>query len=223
MEICFLVDIALFLVVVTLIALKLFGSNALYVMAIGCAIAGNVYNIDTLSMNLWGMVFGIDSIAYTVFIFCVFLMQWKYGKKDAFTLTYCTIGSICLTGLFRFVADWISVGIDTHIIWGFLSYLVSAFATFIAILVCSAIYERLKIKLKSVINLILYVIIGNFINSFVYFGLMALFTLTISTNLTATLFGSYIGKTIALVICLIAFIIYEKKFSEKEVKGENNE
>lgn len=208
MEIIYLIGLAIFLCVITAVTFKLFNTNALYVIAIGCAVASNVYNISELSIYLWGLQFGIDSIAYTYFVFCVFLMQFYYGKKDAVVLTFCTVGSICLTGLFAFVSDWIATGIDSNMVWGFVSYIVSAVATYIAMNISGMVLEKLKNKINVVINLLIFILIASLINSFIYFGLMSIITLSITTNLLPMLLGSYIGKVMAIIFCLCSYGLY---------------
>ena len=57
--------------IIFVIARKMFGKNALFVIGIGSVIGANLYNANDFPIAIGNLVFGIDSIIYTLFVFSI--------------------------------------------------------------------------------------------------------------------------------------------------------
>ena len=151
MELLILALFCIILVVAFVVGYKLFNTSACYVMGIGGVVSANVYNIGNYNIVVGGLTFGVDSIIYTIAIFCIAVILADYGKKAALTLTYTYIASIFLTAVTDFIVKWVTVGFGADIVWGLYSYMASIVATFIAIFVCLQIF---KVTLLCFLNIV---------------------------------------------------------------------
>ena len=79
------------------VALKIFPKDASFTIAIGAVIGANIYNSSAYPIEIGGLVFGIDSIVYTIFAFCLLFMYIFYGKKDMKVVLYTSMFSIFFT------------------------------------------------------------------------------------------------------------------------------
>lgn len=211
MNFLFLVGIAIFCVTAIVLGLKWFGKDALYVLAFGLAIGSNVYNIGNYGFYIGDYLFGIDSIIYTMFVFCVILAYLKYGVATAKNLVISIMCSIMLTGLLQFVASWVSVGFSSGIVWGLVSFALSAIATGVAIWVALVLFKLFyDHKCPSVLNVFIFFVIVTLLNSIIYFGGVAVFN-QLTFDLVNVLTASYIGKLFATLLCLGVYSIFYKK------------
>lgn len=209
MDFLFLVLTAFIVYTALIISHKFFKIDALFVLGIGCAIGANIFNINSYPVTVGNLIFGIDSIIYTLFIFSTLLAYIYYGKKQAWKLIYSVMFSILLTATLQFVASWATTGYIEDITWNFLSYIASIIATYIAILSIFNLFEFLKNKsLNIYINLSIAIIVASIVNSMLYFGLISAF-LGISENFAVQLAGSYIGKGMCIAFSLVSFKLIE--------------
>ena len=182
-----------------------FKKDALFVFAIGCVIASNIYNIGSYPIIVGDITFGLDSVLYSVFIFCILLAYINHGKKDAMIITYTAMASIMLTAVINFIAIWASSGVaDNNIMWNFLSYLFSVLGTYLAITLMIKVIQKIP---YNYLKIIIGIIIASIINSLVYFGLISIATFSIDTSLLSTLAGSYLGKFMSMAFALISYLL----------------
>lgn len=205
MSFLFLPFIAFILFGLLIIGYHFFKKDALFVFAIGCIIASNIYNIGTYPLQVGSFTFGVDSVLYTVFVFCILLAYIDFGKKDAMTITYTAMASTTLTAIINFIALWATSGvIGENITWSLISYIFSVIGTYIAIVIMIKCIEKLK---NNYLKIFVGILVASIINSIVYFGLIALATLSIETNFLGNLLGSYLGKFMTLLFTFIAYSI----------------
>ena len=141
MDFLFLVLTAVLVFAILIVSNRFWGKDALFVVGIGCAIGSNIYNVGDYGIVIGNLVFGIDSVIYTVFVFVVLLCLKNYDEKSAFTLLYSAMGSIMLSALLVFIASWASAGFASNLIWGFVSYLISVIATFAALFITIKLFK----------------------------------------------------------------------------------
>ncbi len=192
-----------------------FKKDALYVLGIGAAVSSNVYNVGSYGITEGGIVWGIDAIIYALFVFCIIVACKDFDRKSAMAITYSSIGGIMLTAFFDFMAKWMSAGFAEDLIWGFVSYAVSAVATFLGVYIALLVYDKLRDKVYSWFNMGLCMLIIEIINSLVYFGIMAIIG-GLGDNFGITLAGSYIVKVIGLIFFVGVYYIYEI-FNKKRI------
>ncbi|HIV01448.1 MAG TPA: hypothetical protein IAA62_02710 [Candidatus Caccopulliclostridium gallistercoris] len=226
MDFLFLVLTAVLVFVILIVSNRFWGKDALFVVGIGCAIGSNIYNVGDYGIVIGNLVFGIDSVIYTVFVFVVLLCLKNYDEKSAFTLLYSAMGSIMLSALLVFIASWASAGFASNLIWGFVSYLISVIATFAALFTTIKLFKYFEGKnLNVYLNFLINVLIASFINSLIYFGAVAIIS-GFEENFLGQLGASYIGKLMSTAFSLLTYFICTKlpykKIDENDNQIEKN-
>lgn len=226
MDFLFLVLTAVLVFVILIVSNRFWGKDALFVVGIGCAIGSNIYNVGDYGIVIGNLVFGIDSVIYTVFVFVVLLCLKNYDEKSAFTLLYSAMGSIMLSALLVFIASWASAGFASNLIWGFVSYLISVIATFAALFITIKLFKYFEGKnLNVYLNFLINVLIASVINSLIYFGAVAIIS-GFEENFLGQLGASYIGKLMSTAFSLLTYFICTKlpykKIDENDNQIEKN-
>lgn len=225
MEFLFLVALALVCYVAFFFGYKYFKKDAIFVLAIGGVVSSNIYHIGAYPIAVGEFVFGLDSVIYTLFIFCIMFVAIKYSKKEALALTYTSVASILFTAIIQFLASWAVEGIVRGVVWGLVSFVVSAISTLLAVYLALFIAEKLKGKLNGALIIALGVVLVSVINSFLYYGAVFLFDGEL-LNFGMILASSYIGKALSLVMGIVTYFIVlacEKRSERKRglEKAEN--
>lgn len=221
MDFLFLVLTAVLVFVILIVSNRFWGKDALFVVGIGCAIGSNIYNVGDYGIVIGNLVFGIDSVIYTVFVFVVLLCLKNYDEKSAFTLLYSAMGSIMLSALLVFIASWASAGFASNLIWGFVSYLISVIATFVALFTTIKLFKYFESKnLNVYLNFLINVLIASFINSLIYFGTVAIIS-GFEENFLGQLGASYIGKLMSTAFSLLTYFICTKLPYKKINENDN--
>lgn len=211
MNITILIIIALLCFGATTVFRHISDSKTLISVAIGCAINSNIYNSVSMPIKFAGMVFGIDSVLYTLFMFTVIVKAKDYSIAEAKDMTISTIIAILVSALIEFSAVWSFSGIDRSELNRTASYLLSALGTFAGIwtmLWCFRIFEEKKINIY--LTFAVGVIIASLINSSIYFCGIAVVQGDFSSILSPALTGSYVGKLASTVLGLICYYINTK-------------
>lgn len=221
MDFLFLILTAVLVFVILIVSNRFWGKDALFVVGIGCAIGSNIYNVGDYGIVIGNLVFGIDSVIYTVFVFVVLLCLKNYDEKSAFTLLYSAMGSIMLSALLVFIASWASAGFASNLIWGFVSYLISVIATFVALFTTIKLFKYFEGKnLNVYLNFLINVLIASFINSLIYFGAVAIIS-GFEENFLGQLGASYIGKLMSTAFSLLTYFICTKLPYKKIDENDN--
>ena len=221
MDFLFLVLTAVLVFVILIVSNRFWGKDALFVVGIGCAIGSNIYNVGDYGIVIGNLVFGIDSVIYTVFVFVVLLCLKNYDEKSAFTLLYSAMGSIMLSAILVFIASWASAGFASNLIWGFVSYLISVIATFAALFTTIKLFKYFESKnLNVYLNFLINVLIASFINSLIYFGAVAIIS-GFEENFLGQLGASYIGKLMSTAFSLLTYFICTKLPYKKIDENDN--
>ena len=221
MDFLFLVLTAVLVFAILIVSNRFWGKDALFVVGIGCAIGSNIYNVGDYGIVIGNLVFGIDSVIYTVFVFVVLLCLKNYDEKSAFTLLYSAMGSIMLSALLVFIASWASAGFASNLIWGFVSYLISVIATFVALFTTIKLFKYFEGKnLNVYLNFLINVLIASFINSLIYFGAVAIIS-GFEENFLGQLGASYIGKLMSTAFSLLTYFICTKLPYKKIDENDN--
>lgn len=220
--------LAIFFVIFTLVLFSIFvfsrykwGKDALFVVGIGCLIASNIYNVGSYPLVMFGLTFGIDSVIYTLGIFCILVMFIDYDKSSYRSLLYSGVGSILLTAFFAFVGNSLAFGFSDSLYWTALSYVFSVIGTLLAVWTMIWLYGKLVARGWNVYVVIaVCLLIASLINSAIYFGLNFIVTASLGENFLLTLAGSYIGKTFTIVFCLLAFFVGGLLTSRKKSRSD---
>ncbi|MDD2445817.1 MAG: hypothetical protein PHX09_03300 [Clostridia bacterium] len=204
--------------IIFVIARKMFGKNALFVIGIGSVIGANLYNANDFPIAIGNLVFGIDSIIYTLFVFSILSMYMEYGMQSMRDALYSAAGSILLTGLLAFGGYYFQAGITNAMILNFGSYFFSLIGTVVAIELMIWVYKKLNLKINIYLNIAIGLALASLVNSMIYYGLSFLFIGSTSEVFLQALIGSYIGKGFCIILCLLAFYIGKlwDKYTERK-------
>lgn len=204
----------------SLVGGRKYRSTTLYALAIGGVVNANFFHTGNHPINCFGLPFGIDSIIYTLFIFCVIVMLLKQDKKSAYLLAISSIVAIMFSALMQFVAESLSAGFSWQSGLTFLNFSVSSLASVIAIVVAIEIINKLKHKTNCYVNMLLGTVIASIIDSCIYFPITLLINGT-PTNILIQLLTSLIGKGIAIACSLLALWLMNL-CDKKSIKKQNN-
>lgn len=190
----------------------------LFTIAIGFAINANIFNATTTPMYCGPLVFSIDSILYTGFMFCVVICAIEYSIRNAKILTSSAIAAILLSATIEFLSNISSFGYKTQFLISFFGYFFSAVGTFAGVWFMLFVFEKLKNKkINNYLNIVICILISSIINSSIYY----VFTIITTAGLqdfSYMLIGSYIGKIFCIGLCLISFYINTHLFIPNNLK-----
>lgn len=187
-------SISIFLL--SLVGYKKYRSTTLYALAIGGAVNANFFHAGKYPIDCFGLPFGIDSIIYTLFAFCVIVMLLKEDKKSAYLLAISSIIAIMFSAFMQLISDLLSFGNYDSVWQTFGTFLVSSIASVIAIVAMLETISRLKNKVNEYVLLIIGLLMATIINSLIYTPLTTLINGT-PDNILTLLLTSFIGKIIA--------------------------
>ena len=186
---------------------KKYDYSMLYTIAIGYAINANLFNASTAPIIFGSLIFSVDSILYTGFMFCVLVCAHEYSVRNAKILTSSSIAAIILSATIEILAKTSSTGFESIYLINFLSYVFSALGTFAGVWLMLYIYTQLKNKnCNNYLNFTICIIIASIVNSSIFYIFTRITAEDIST-LPFMLIGSYLGKFFCIGLCLISFYI----------------
>lgn len=190
----------------------------LYTIAIGFAINANIFNSISAPMFCGPIIFSIDSILYTGFMFCVVVCAIEYGVKKAKILTSSTIAAILLSAVIEFLAKTSTTGFSIDYLISLSSYVFSSIGTFFGVWLMLFVFEKLNAKNCNIyLNIIVCILISSIINSTIFY-LFTILTSQVTENMLFILIGSYIGKIICILLCLLSFYVNTHWFIPNSLK-----
>lgn len=204
------------LFLLSIVGYKKFQSTTLYALAIGGAVNANFFHAGNYPIDCFGLPFGLDSIIYSLFTFCVIIMFFKSNKKDAYILTFSSVIAIMFSACMQLFADLFTIGSSLKVWIKFVNFSISSVASLIAIFIMLEIIYKLKQKgLNQYVLLILGMLIVAIINSSIYYTASTLIN-GIPENILQLLLTSLIGKIIALLCSLGTFYLMNRLEKNKD-------
>lgn len=203
----------------SLIGGKKYRNTTLYALAIGGVVNANFFHAGNYPIDCFGLPFGIDSIIYTLFIFCVIVMLIKESKKAAYLLAISSIIAIFFSALMQLSADLLSKGSSLETWTTFLSFSISCIASLIAVSIMLEILDKIKSKVNNYLLLVIGIVVASIINTTIYYPLMILIS-GVPENILTLLLTSLLGKLLALISSLVTLLLlnqYDKKHIIKKV------
>ena len=194
----------------SLICYEKFRATTLYALAIGGAVNANFFHAGIYPIECFGLPFGIDSIIYSLFLFCVFVMFVKVNKREAYILSFSSIVAIMFSAFMQLVSDLFSEGFTAGAWQTFATFLVSSVASLIAVWLMIECLDYLKKKnINSYLLLIFGMVVATFVNSVIYYPLATLIN-SVPDNMLQLLLASVIGKLISIILGLFVFYLINK-------------
>jgi hypothetical protein len=193
-------SVVLFLL--SLVSYEKFRSTTLYALAIGGAVNANFFHAGNYPIVCFGISFGIDSIIYSLFAFCVILMYLKENKREAYILSFSSVIAIMFSACMQLVSNLLTVGSSVAVWKEFSNFAVSTIATVITIFIMLETINKLKQKnINQFVLLIIGMLIVSVVNSSIYYTAVTLIN-RVPENIWNLMLGSLIGKFIAILCSL---------------------
>lgn len=224
MNLIYFLLFSIIIFLLSLVCYEKFRSTTLYALSIGGAVNANFFHAGNYPIMCFGLPFGIDSIIYSVFAYCVILMFLKLNKREAYILTFSSVIAIMFSALMQLVADLFTIG-SCFLVWKtFLNFFVSSIASLIAVWIMLEVLNRLKKKnINDYVLLIVGMLIVSLVNSLIYYSIVTWINGT-PENILTLLLTSFIGKVIALACSIGALYLtnkIEKVIARKEQEKPN--
>lgn len=211
----------LFSLIVFLLSLAFyerFRSTVLYALAIGGIVNANFFHAGNFPIYCFSLPFGIDSIIYSLFAFCVAVMLIKTNKKEAYILSFSSVIAIMFSALMQLIAELLSKGVSTAMWLDFASFSISAVASVISIAVMLEIVDRMKKKnINQYVLLVVGMILITFINSIIYYPIVTLINGT-PANILPMLLASVLGKLLSVGLGALTLLLMNKIEKVIEIK-----
>ena len=199
---------------------KWYDQAMLYTIAIGCAINANIYNAINAPMYMGDIIFSIDSVLYTCFMFCVIVCAIEYGVRKAKIMTSATIAAILLSAVIEQLAKMSTNGFNSEYLVNLSGYVFSAVGTFAGVWLMLAVYDRQSKKEMNVyVNMINCLLISSIVNTTIFYIFTRL-TADNTTTLTYMLLGSYLGKVFCIALSLLSFFINTHYYIPNNLKDK---
>ena len=190
----------------SLIGHKKYHNTTLYALAIGGVVNANYFHAGNYPIDCFGLPFGIDSLIYTLFAFCVIFMLLNDSKKSAYLLAASSIIAIVFSAVMELAAKLLA-GEAFLPAWEiFDSFMISAFASVVAVVVAVEVIEKQKGKWNPYVCMAIGIGIITAINSGIYYPVTAIVKNAIE-NVWIYVGTSFAGKGIALVYSMFALKI----------------
>lgn len=222
MNIIYLLIFCLFGYGALLIGCKFFKVSAIYAIAIGSVVNANIFTSVSYPITVGGLTFGMNSVIYILFLFCVLIMFDDFGKKDASTLTFSSIAAIMFAAVIELITDFATGGYRVEFLIDFFSFLASSISTLVAVFLMIKLFDTLKIKKVNIyLNCFASLLVASFVDSIIYFGLINLIGSTIlSVKFLLDFLALYLGKLISIAFALFVFYLIKKKMPEKVTENK---
>ncbi|MBP5091647.1 MAG: hypothetical protein J6328_03715 [Bacilli bacterium] len=176
-----------------------YDSMALISVAIGAAINANIYNSGNMPIEAGWIIFGIDSMLYSLFMFTIIYRAKDYSIPSAKSMTTSAVIAILISALIEMFARWSYNG---HLDWDngkiIIGYVISAFATVVAVWVMLLIFKRMENKKRhTLIEFVVCLFAASMIHSLIYSGLLALISWEIPVHVLRRWVGSIITRLVS--------------------------
>ena len=194
----------------------------LIAFAIGCACNANYFNSFSAPVNFANMVFSVDSILYTMFLFTIALKFFNYPLNETKGMIFASIVAIIISAFIELFATLTISGLTLDSFKVFIRYILSAIGSLLAIFVMILYLNRAeKRNANRYLSLVVAIFIGSILNSACYYGINAIISSERIDNFLSIFLGSAIGKTYATILSLLSYLIYEKFLKKKDEIRDN--
>ena len=176
-----------------------YDSMALISVAIGAAINANIYNSFNMPIEMGWVIFGIDSMLYSLFMFTVIWRAKDYSISSSKSLTLSTIIAIVISAAIELFAKWSHLGyLDWENGKTIIGYCVSAAATGITVWLVLFLFRFMEEhKQNTYLEFAVSLLVASTVHSLIYNGFMSL----INWNIPEDALRHWVGAMIIRLIC----------------------
>lgn len=183
----------------------------LLAVAIGCAVNANIFYPLTAPVPLGSLVFSIECVLYTLFMYTIVVRILDYGYKAAKTMTFTSIAAILISAFIELIAIFSRDGFNVDSIKSFSRYLFSSFGTIVGVWVM--IFITIKCRLKNISNYLIIpfaIVASSIIHAIVFYGGIALVEQRMDLYTLNAFFGTLIGKAVCIGLGVFCYFINKK-------------
>lgn len=226
MNLLFFLLFGLFMFACVLIGGKRFRSTTLYALAIGGAVNANFFHAGTYPIDIFGLTFGIDSIIYSLFIFCILVMFFRQGKGQAYLLSVSSLIAIIISALFQLIANFLSKGYFPGIWRNFVDFAISSVSTLIVVIIMLEVLDKVKHKIKNeYVLLVLGMAFAALLNTPLYYTFYSIIH-QVKGNIPQLVSTSFLGKLVCIgfgCLSLLGINTWDKYTEKRQQKKDSVE
>lgn len=223
MQILYLIGLGIITFGLILIGNKDLKQSIIYMLAIGGAVNANFYNAGNYPIYFFGYPFGIDSIIFTLFIFCCYVVAYFYNHKSSVTLLFSTMAAIAFSAVAQLVAQVASIGYTKEFMNTFITFMFSIIGSVVAVMAMLYLLKYLvKQKVNIYLNLLICMNVATILNSVIYYGLCAILNKGVGDDFILLLIPSLLGKIFAIGLSVITLFLLNC-IEKRRNKSSNNE
>ena len=192
-------------------------STILYTLAIGSIVNGFIFTADAFPIMIGKFPFGMDSVVYVLFLFCVTMMYAYYGKKETITLVIACIAAVVFAGIIEGLTVCSIDGLTDQLVQKLFGYLVRSVGSILSCIVVVCCWSLLrKYQINCYLNLAVTLLVASIVNAIVCY-LTFLFTSVykVSSMLFNQLVAMYLGQFIAIGFAVVTAVISNYKYGGK--------
>ena len=180
----------------------------LIAVAIGCAVNANIFNPLTAPVPLGSLVFSIEIVLYTLFMYTIVIRILDYGYKAAKTMTFTSIAAIIISAFIELVANLASNGFTAESFKLFSYYLFSSIGTIIGVWVMIWITIKCREKNISCYLIIPFAIIASsLIHAIFFYGGISLVEWKFDMYQLNAIIATLIGKAVCIALSVLCYFI----------------
>ena len=198
---------------------KRYRSSILYTLAIGSIVNANVFNAVAFPIQIGSFHFGINSVVYMLFLFCVLMMYVYYGKKETVTLVVCSIGAIVFAAFIELLSGIASVGYSSALGLKMVQYLASCLGSIAACVCIVLLYNAFRrVRMNLFLNVALSLLLTSVVESLIFYGITYPCHLVGDVNrFWWDFLALYLGKLIGIAFSLITTLIVKYALKKDDV------
>lgn len=187
----------------SLVAHKKYHHTTLYALAIGSVVNANYFPSTHFPIICFGLPFGIDSVIYGLFTFCVLFMLLQQGKKSAYLLAISSLVAVLFSATMELAAVLFASGSSVALWSSMGNFLASALASALGTVIAVEVIHLLKSRWNPYLCLALGMGILCLVNGLLHYPLY--FLLFPQAEVWPYVASSAAGKAISIVFGIAAF------------------
>lgn len=200
----------------------------LIAVAIGCAVNANIFNPLTnasASAQVGDLVFSIEIVLYTLFMYTLVVRILDYGYKEAKRMTFTSVAAIIISAIIELVAYLMASGFKAETFKNFSYYLFSVVGTIVGAWLMVWITIQCRKKNISPYLIIPFAIIASsLVHAVIYYGGISLVEWNFESYSLYSAIGTMIGKVICVLLSILCYFINKTIWQPLNLveKEENN-
>ena len=181
-------------------------------VAIGCAVNANIFTPLGYGIQVGNnLVFSIEAVLYTLFMYTVVVRVLDYGYQDAKKMTLTTVAAIIISAIIELFAESAKQGFVEAVFRDFSYYLFSSVGTVVGVWVMILLTIQLrKVKVSDYLILPIVIAVSTIIHAAFYYGGIALVEMRGDVYTLSMALGSLIGKSVCIALAVLCYFINKK-------------